>query len=85
MKIIAIADMGQYNVDYFDNVHGREPSLGTSKNINEEEDVDLLVHVGDLSYAMGYVADWDVFFDQLLPLTSKVPYMVLFALLPDLP
>lgn len=24
----------------------------------------------------GYVADWDVFFEQLLPVTAQVPYMV---------
>lgn len=68
--------MGQYNVDYFGNPHGRAASLPTSANINAEEDVDLVVHVGDISYAQGYVADWDVFFHQLLPLTSRVPYMV---------
>ena len=76
VKIIGLADMGQYNVDYFDNPHGYKPSLGTSKNIHLEEDVDLVLHVGDISYAQGYVADWDVFFDQLYPLVSKVPYMV---------
>ena len=77
VKIIGLADMGQYNVDYFDNPHGYKPSLGTSKNIHLEEDVDLVLHVGDISYAQGYVADWDVFFDQLYPLVSKVPYMVI--------
>jgi len=75
VKIVAIGDMGQYNIDYFDNPEGYEASLATSANINAEEDVDLVMHVGDISYAQGYIADWDVFFDQLHPLTSKVPYM----------
>lgn len=70
--------MGQYNIDYFDNESGREPSLKTSANINAEENVDLIMHVGDISYAQGYVADWDVFFDQLHPITYSVPYMVRF-------
>jgi len=77
VKIIGLGDMGQYNVDYFDNPHGREPSIATSANINAEEDVDLIMHVGDISYAQGYVADWDVFFDQMLPVTSRVPYMTI--------
>lgn len=80
VKILGLGDMGQYSLDQFESEHTRTPSLDTSNNINSEEDVDLIVHVGDISYAQGYVAEWDVFFDQLLPITSKVPYMVSHAL-----
>lgn len=43
--------MGQYNEDLMVNTHGRLPSLETSDNINAESDVDLITHIGDISYA----------------------------------
>jgi len=44
---------------------------------DQNEDQSLLVlHIGDISYARGYAAEWEQFHYQLLPITSRVPYMV---------
>lgn len=77
IKILGLADMGQANIDHFFNPENYLPSVLTSKNLNKEEDVDIIIHIGDISYAQGFVADWDVFFDQWQPIISHVPYMVL--------
>lgn len=36
---------------------------------------ELVLHVGDLSYATGYASKWDHFMSQIEPLSSRVPYM----------
>eukprot|EP00300_Choanocystis_sp_HF-7_P006210 c14553_g1_i1.p1 GENE.c14553_g1_i1~~c14553_g1_i1.p1 ORF type:complete len:684 (+),score=149.77 c14553_g1_i1:197-2053(+) len=36
---------------------------------------DLLLHVGDISYATGYLTEWDRFFAQIEPIATQVPYM----------
>lgn len=37
---------------------------------------DLVLHVGDLSYADGVPDKWDKFMDTIEPVASAVPYMV---------
>merc|ERR1711871_834807 len=36
----------------------------------------MVLHNGDLSYAMGYAHLWDLFFDLIEPLSSKIAWMV---------
>ncbi|CAM9341268.1 unnamed protein product [Ectocarpus sp. 12 AP-2014] len=43
---------------------GKEPQLG------------LVLHIGDLSYARGYDAQWDEYMDQIKHVASAVPWMV---------
>lgn len=38
--------------------------------------VDLVIHVGDISYADGFEPHWDNFFNKIQPIASRVPYMV---------
>jgi len=42
----------------------------------EKGQIDVIVHSGDLGYADGYQPHWDVFFNKIEPIASKVPYMV---------
>lgn len=35
-----------------------------------------ILHNGDLSYAMGFLSLWDVFHDNIEPLSARVPWMV---------
>lgn len=75
LKMALVADMGQAM-----DPPGRDPeesrgSLATTKHINQEEELDLILHVGDVSYAQGFAGDWDRFFDQWGPAVTKVPYM----------
>lgn len=36
---------------------------------------DVVVHIGDLSYATGYESEWDRFMKQIEPIARQVPYM----------
>jgi len=38
--------------------------------------VDMLLHIGDLSYARGREYIWDIWFDMLTPVASTIAYMV---------
>lgn len=55
-------------------------SLGTSKLtlslIESDITTKLLVHFGDISYARGYAADWDIFMNMNKDVLAKVPYAV---------
>jgi len=54
-------------------------SDGTVKDLTalvENGIVQAVIHSGDISYADGYEPHWDVFFNKIQPIASKVPYMV---------
>lgn len=40
------------------------------------DDVDIVVHVGDISYALGHASVWDLWFDEIEPIATRVPYHV---------
>lgn len=79
-KLVAYGDMGQAALD--DALqHSQEwPSLNTTRLVQEEisesNDVDIVCHIGDISYARGYSSEWDQFLDQVSPVASTVPYMI---------
>jgi len=54
-------------------------SLNLTRRIAAEmtDNITLLVHQGDLSYARGLVSAWDIFMDQYSQLFRYAPYMVL--------
>ncbi|KAM7262532.1 hypothetical protein ACFE04_000215 [Oxalis oulophora] len=37
--------------------------------------VDSIFHIGDISYATGFLVEWDFFLQQIFPLASRVSYM----------
>jgi hypothetical protein len=41
-----------------------------------EDGVDLVLHVGDISYANGVVKIWDTFMEYIEPYASMIPYMI---------
>eukprot|EP00752_Nemacystus_decipiens_P007459 g6665.t1 len=41
-----------------------------------EPQLGLVLHIGDLSYARGYDAQWDEFLEEIEPVASAVPWMV---------
>jgi hypothetical protein len=54
------------------------PSLNTSAALAAEvaqRGAQLVLHNGDLAYAMGYSALWDVFFERMAGATAGAPYM----------
>ncbi|CAM9562615.1 unnamed protein product [Choristocarpus tenellus] len=38
--------------------------------------LDMVLHIGDLSYSRGYDPQWDEFMDQISPVASVIPWMV---------
>ncbi|KAF8776696.1 hypothetical protein HU200_003424 [Digitaria exilis] len=52
-------------------------SLNTTKQIiNDLDNIDMVIHIGDLSYANGYLSQWDQFTAQIEPIASTIPYMI---------
>ena len=37
--------------------------------------VDSIFHIGDISYATGFLVEWDYFLHQINPVASQVSYM----------
>lgn len=37
--------------------------------------VDSIFHIGDISYATGFLVEWDFFLHQISPVASRVSYM----------
>ncbi len=46
-----------------------------TERISALEDVDLVFHVGDISYATGFMVEWDSFLEMINPVASRIPYM----------
>lgn len=76
VKLVAFGDMGKGERDGSEEHWNESPSLNTTDQIIAIiDDIDLVLHIGDISYAVGYSAQWDEFFDQIEPVASKVPYL----------
>lgn len=54
----------------------------TDQLIKDIKNFDIVFHIGDLSYANGYLSQWDQFTSQVEPIASAVPYMVARCLSP---
>jgi len=74
-----VADMGVTELDGTSD-HWLDPqSFETSDNIRArvaEGKVDMVWHVGDLSYATGTLSIWELFDTRLTGIADRVPYMV---------
>jgi hypothetical protein len=46
------------------------------RDLASEPKPSLVLHVGDISYARGYAYLWELFFHQVQPIATQVPYMV---------
>lgn len=81
IRVLAFGDMGQADPDGTNQAHDSADlvaSLNTTARVFEEVEggANLVLHVGDISYARGYASQWDTFFDMVHPVSSRVPYMV---------
>lgn len=68
-RFLAFGDMG---------VASRVPSAANSTSLlsARASSSDFVLHVGDLSYAVGHGAVWKEFGEQIAPIASRVPWMV---------
>lgn len=48
----------------------------TDQVIKDLKDIDIVFHIGDLTYSNGYLSQWDQFTAQVEPIASTVPYMI---------
>ncbi|GMN56632.1 hypothetical protein TIFTF001_025742 [Ficus carica] len=76
-RVIVFGDMGKAERDG-SNEYSVEPgSLNTTDQLVKDlKNYDIVFHIGDMSYADGYLSEWDQFTEQVGPIASKVPYMV---------
>ena len=53
-------------------------AAGTARYVARDvgDGADMVLHVGDISYANGDGAVWDSFMDAIEPASEHVPYMV---------
>ena len=63
---IAYGDMGTGDID----------QNSTHEILAHIDDVDFVLHVGDISYARGDAKKWDSWFNEIEPVSTKVPYHV---------
>lgn len=77
-KVVIFGDMGKAERDGTNEYSMYQPgSLNTTDQlIKDLNNIDIVFHIGDLSYANGYISQWDQFTSQVEPIASSVPYMV---------
>ncbi|XP_023529683.1 probable inactive purple acid phosphatase 27 [Cucurbita pepo subsp. pepo] len=76
---LAFGDMGKAPLDSSSVEHYIQPgSISVVNGMTEEVEsgkVDAVFHIGDISYATGFLVEWDFFLHLIKPIASRVPYM----------
>ncbi|KAI4988855.1 hypothetical protein ZWY2020_036172 [Hordeum vulgare] len=77
-RVVIFGDMGKDERDGSNEYQNYQPaSLNTTDAlIRDLDNTDMVFHIGDISYANGYLSQWDQFTQQVEPITSRVPYML---------
>ncbi|GLT92891.1 hypothetical protein SLE2022_107030 [Rubroshorea leprosula] len=78
VRFLVFGDMGKAPLDPSTEHYIQPGSLSVIKGmIGEVENgnVDSIFHIGDISYATGFLVEWDYFLQLISPLASKVSYM----------
>ncbi|KAJ4979941.1 hypothetical protein NE237_010721 [Protea cynaroides] len=79
LKFISYGDMGKAPLDPSSEHYIQPGSTSVMAAIAKEVDagnVDLIFHSGDISYATGFLVEWDYFLQHISPAASHVPYMI---------
>ncbi|CAN1344540.1 Probable inactive purple acid phosphatase 27 [Linum perenne] len=78
VRFLAYGDLGKAPRDPSVEHYIQPGSLAVVKALTKEVDsgnVDSIFHLGDISYATGFLVEWDYFLHLITPIASKVPYM----------
>ncbi|XP_031500928.1 probable inactive purple acid phosphatase 1 [Nymphaea colorata] len=78
LVFIAFGDMGRAPLDLSVEHYMQAGSLSVVATIADEiasGRVDSVFHIGDISYATGFLVVWDYFLQLITPIASHVPYM----------
>lgn len=79
--VILFGDLGRGSTDEaatWNNIGCCESSVFTSQSLAprvQAEEIDMIFHNGDISYASGYISVWDFYMDMNSPVASGVPYL----------
>ncbi|XP_022867903.1 probable inactive purple acid phosphatase 27 isoform X3 [Olea europaea var. sylvestris] len=77
-RVIIFGDMGKAERDGSNEYSNYQPgSLNTTDQlIRDVKNIDIVFHIGDITYSNGYISQWDQFTAQVEPIASTVPYMI---------
>ncbi|GKU92222.1 hypothetical protein SLEP1_g5981 [Rubroshorea leprosula] len=78
LKFLVYGDMGKAPLDPSTEHYIQPGSLSVVKAMVGEVgngNVDSIFHIGDISYATGFLVEWDYFLQLISPLASRVSYM----------
>lgn len=78
LKFLAFGDMGKAPLDASTEHYIQPGSLSVVNGMIEElknGNVESIFHIGDISYATGFLVEWEFFLHLISPLASKVSYM----------
>lgn len=77
-RVVIFGDMGKAERDGSNEYSNYQPgSLNTTDQlIRDLSNIDIVFHIGDITYANGYISQWDQFTAQVEPIASTVPYMI---------
>ncbi|XP_027909131.1 probable inactive purple acid phosphatase 27 isoform X2 [Vigna unguiculata] len=78
LRFIAFGDMGKTPLDASKEHYIQPGALSVikaiAKDVNSNK-VNSVFHIGDISYATGFLAEWDFFLHLINPVASRVSYM----------
>ncbi|XP_030477321.2 probable inactive purple acid phosphatase 27 [Syzygium oleosum] len=77
-RAVIFGDMGKAERDGSNEYNNYQPgSLNTTDQlIKDLDNIDIVFHIGDITYANGYISQWDQFTSMIEPIASTVPYMI---------
>ncbi|KAI3979360.1 hypothetical protein MKX01_014376 [Papaver californicum] len=78
LKFLAFGDMGKTPLDGSIEHYIQPGSLSVMEAMAKEVEsgeVDSVFHIGDISYATGFLVEWDYFLSMIQPVASHVTYM----------
>ncbi|XP_011024021.1 PREDICTED: probable inactive purple acid phosphatase 27 [Populus euphratica] len=77
-RVVIFGDLGKAERDGSNEFNNYQPgSLNTTDQlIKDLNAIDMVFHIGDITYANGYISQWDQFTSQVEPIASTVPYMI---------
>jgi acid phosphatase type 7 len=68
LRVASVGDMGY--------AANSDMTIKRLSDLIDRENIDMVVHNGDISYADGEFSHWDVFMRKIEPVASRVPYQV---------
>ncbi|KAL9247746.1 hypothetical protein vseg_021146 [Gypsophila vaccaria] len=78
LRFLAYGDMGKAPQDGTVEHYIQPGSLSVAAALRDEVasgNVDTIFHIGDISYATGFLVEWDYFLHLITPFSSRVSYM----------